>query len=439
MDLAAAEIELRLKVGEPARVEHYVRFFPELAGDGLVVTEWIVAECLGRNLLGENEKWIDEYQSRFPDHASLIIPNLLKDCLPRRKPKSDILFHQTPKQLGRYLVQEEIGRGSYGVVYRGVDPQTHQEVAIKVLYNLEHAAEQEVRRLFREARYTASLRHPGIVPVIAAEMDETNKIAYVVFKLCRGLSLEKQLKLGRKFTPEQAVRLVIQVAESLHASHENDITHRDLKPANILQDESGLPLVSDFGLAVRENGTQTASVGDDGGFNLIGTIAYMSPEQVKGEATDKPAVDIHAAGVLLYELLTGQRPFQGSPTMIMAAIKHLTPISPSALDRNIPEPISRVCLKALAKSPEDRQATALQFADELKAALKGIAPKQKTAPPAKRQSAVRLCVLLLVLALVEAFGLFYTFWGWSNAEKSSRTGSLFSRTSMVIDDQVSSK
>ncbi len=269
--------------------------------------------------------------------------------------------------LGRYRILETIGAGGMGEVYRSKDEQLGRNVAIKVLAPVSLNDVTARARLLGEARAAAALNHPHICTVY--EVGDADGRAYIAMEYVEGQTLN--LRLTRApFSLEQILQCGLQIADGLAHAHERSVIHRDLKPGNIMVNSDGRTKVLDFGLAKRltdlpetgTHGSQTALT-DPG--TVVGTIAYMAPEQLRGEAADARS-DIWALGVVLYELLTSARPFKASTTFALSgAILH---DSPAPLPPNTPSGLRAVIQKCLAKDPSQRY----QRAGEVRAALEAI-------------------------------------------------------------------
>ncbi len=273
--------------------------------------------------------------------------------------------HGDPATIGRYRVIRRIGRGGYGQVYLARDDELDRLVAIKVSSPRRPVGSEEVEAYLAEGRALAKLDHPHIVPVYdVGRMDDGR--CYVVSKFIEGSDLRVLMRRARPSFRESA-ELVATVAEALNHAHARGLVHRDVKPSNVLTDAKRTPFLADFGLALRE---------EDYGLNagrILGTLAYMSPEQARGEShlVDGRA-DIFSLGVVLYELLTGVRPFVGAHSSdVLRAIATHDPRPPRQRDESIPRELERICLRAIARQPSGRYATAKDFADDLRAFLAG--------------------------------------------------------------------
>jgi len=263
-----------------------------------------------------------------------------------------------PQKLGRYEIVREIGHGAMGVVYEAVDPTIGRKIALKAIRfdGIGTTADEAARRFKNEARAAGGLNHPNLVTVYDAGEDDGN--LYLAMEFIEGSTLESLIRAQRTLPPAQATDIVRQICAGLDFAHAKGIIHRDIKPANIMLASHGAVKITDFGIArAGEAMTITGQV--------IGTPNYMSPEQVLGKQLDGRS-DLFSVGVMLYEMITGERPFEGqSITTIMYKIVHETPIPPRKLDASIHRGLSAVIEKSLAKSPEERFQTGSELTQAL--------------------------------------------------------------------------
>lgn len=281
----------------------------------------------------------------------------------------------TPESIGRYEIKAELGRGGMATVYRGYDPRFKREVAIKMLPRDSLTDTVSRGRFQREAETIAALDHPAIVPVY--DFGEQDEQPYFVMRLMPGGALDERITQG-PIPVAEAARIISRIAPALDEAHLKGIVHRDLKPGNILFDQRGDPYISDFGIAKLAEGTVTFT-----GTNIIGTPAYMSPEQAKGETEIDGRSDIYSLGTILFEMLTGKLPFKAD-TPIGLALKHITESVPHVRDTNssLPQECETVIARAMAKERGERFTTAAEMAVALEAAARGEkAPAVYTATP----------------------------------------------------------
>lgn len=268
-------------------------------------------------------------------------------------------------QFGDYELLEEIARGGMGVVYKARQVSLNRTVALKMILSGQFASDQDVGRFYQEAESAANLDHPAIVPIY--EIGEYEGHHFFSMKYVEGGSLADSLVEIRE-SRREAIALIAEVARAVHHAHQRGILHRDLKPANILLDDSGKPLVSDLGLAKQiqsdSNLTHTGAV--------VGTPAYMPPEQAAAKKEITTAADIYSLGAILYEILTGRTPHQGdSPMATLMQVLEADIIPPREVDGRVDRALSLVCMKCLDRDPNQRYSSAAALADDLDRWLQG--------------------------------------------------------------------
>jgi serine/threonine-protein kinase len=282
------------------------------------------------------------------------------------------------KKLGRYDLVRVLGKGAMGIVYEGRDPNLDRRVAIKTVKveNLSEEAAAEYEARFRtEARSAARLQHPNIVSVYDSDRD--GDIAFLVMEYIQGDDLKHHLDKGVRYSLEQSLKMIRDLLSALDYAHKQGIVHRDIKPANLLIEPGGRVKLTDFGVArIQDSGEATRTQG-----SMVGTLKYMSPEQVQGQKIDARA-DLFSVGVVLYQLLTDKRPFDGDNdfSIIHQIIGH-TPAAPSSFNARLPSAIDAVVARALAKNRDERFGTARDFAAALQSAIRR-AEDQTVVPPA---------------------------------------------------------
>ena len=317
-ELVHLDLEHRLKKGEPARVEAYLKRYPELLTDPSVYLGLVLAEFAHRQGC---EPYLNhqEYLNRFPDHRN----ELLKQLQTLSDAKSTLLADGDSSRIGSgaeagnsipgYEVLDEIGRGAMGVVYRARQKELQRTVALKMILAGPYASPQQQARFLAEARTVARLGHPHIVQI--HEVGEHDGRPFFSLEFVDGGSLDRQLD-GTPWPLRHAAALVETLARAMEYAHRNGVIHRDLKPANVLLQRTGdptacfSPKIADFGFA--------KNLGDDSGRTMsgaiVGTPSYMAPEQAAGQIhAIGPVTDVYALGAILYELLTGRPPFR-APT-----------------------------------------------------------------------------------------------------------------------------
>lgn len=347
-----------------------------------------------------------------------------------------------PNPFGRYEVSRLLGRGGMGAVFLAQDTQLERPVALKIPTFRGSLSATQKERFFREAKSIAALRHPNICPVF--DVDEYIGVLYLTLAYIEGQTLDRKLRDDGPMPARQAAELLRRVAIGMQAAHEHGTIHRDLKPANIMIDLTGEPVIMDFGLARRgewdEEGGDEPTAAKSAGLTLagavIGTPAYMPPEQARGDHDAVgPTSDVYSLGAILFECLTGQRPYGGGDanSTIARILKEPTP-DPVSVRADVDPALAQVCRKAMAKKPEDRYQSMTELAEALQKAIEPELrvveppplPNQASAPTAPRKpkrrrwvkiagclgfflAMIAICVggpLLAVRELVERFSEF---------------------------------
>ena len=305
-----------------------------------------------------------------------------------------------PQTLGRYQLERVLGKGAMGIVYEALDPKLHRRVAIKTILISqldEETAKDFSMRFVREAHAVARLNHPNIVQVY--DFGEEGDVAYLVMEFIRGNELKSTLTTGQLFDRKECVRIMCELLDALDFAHEAGVVHRDIKPANVMLDNQGRTKLTDFGVARVTDADRTSAERTQAG-TMVGTPAYMSPEQIQGQRIDR-RTDIFSAGIILYQFLTGQKPFTGEGAWTVAKkIIQDDPPMPSSINVALSAEFDRVVAKALAKNPDQRFATAREFAHALRRAAEG-----KPAIPEAEPTVVVALRLGFGLAFCLRFGI----------------------------------
>ncbi len=342
-----------------------------------VLADYLEAQRRGQapdraELLRRHPELADELRSFFADQdrfgrlAERIGPAVGRAQVPTLAPGVVVdagAARETVRYFGDYELLEEIARGGMGVVYKARQASLNRTVALKMILAGQFAAPEDVQRFHREAEAAANLDHPNIVPIY--EVGEHQGQHYFSMKLIEGGSLAS-CKLP--LPPRQAAQLVATVAHAVHHAHQRGVLHRDLKPGNILLDARGQPHVTDFGLARRVDGdaqhTRTGAI--------VGTPAYMPPEQARSEKVLTTGVDVYSLGAVLYKLLTGRPPFKAATSLdTVLQVLEREPEPPRKLNPGIDRDLATICLKCLEKAPQRRYNSAAALADDLERWLRG--------------------------------------------------------------------
>lgn len=389
IELVCCEFEFRcrhLPLAELPRIEEYLQAFPVL-NTPQVEWELIAHELEVRRALGGNLPWrellvrfpnwnnrLREWASEYGEHFDTVSTGATLGTVDADETKSHrpgtVQLDSSPNQwitgsFGQFELIRKIASGGMGVVYLARQTRLNRLVALKFIRSGQLADEQEVRRFLREAENAAQLSHPHIVPIY--EVGEWNGNPYFSMAYIEGSSLQDRLSLGR-LSDDESAKLLLTIADAVAHAHELKIIHRDLKPANVLIDHANTPYVTDFGLARRLNAT--SSLTETG--QIMGTPAYMAPEQARGDNDQVgECSDQYSLGVILFELLTGKRPFDGPAHVVIANIIAKDPPLPRQLRADVPVDLEAICIKAMQKNPAHRYANVRAMVDDLRHYLQG--------------------------------------------------------------------
>jgi serine/threonine protein kinase len=439
---ALAELDRRVRSGEDAAAEAVFRSHPDVLGEidaalELVYTEFVIREQLGQKPTPDDwyarfPQWREDLAQLFEVHDFVASPRdtnltIFRDATWRDtvgRQIADTLDGAGGRRFGGYELIEEIGRGGMGVVYKARQVALNRIVALKMILAGRDASPVELQRFRVEAEAAARISHPNIVRIYDVGVAEGRP--YLSLEYVDGGSLEKKLA-GGPFVFQEAAELICTLALAVHDAHQHGVVHRDLKPDNVLLTSDGIPKIADFGLAKqladdaavqsRQSAGQTCSGA------MIGTPAYMSPEQAAGDRSAiGPATDIYSLGVLLYQMLTGRPPFQAATMIdVLSAIRNQEPIAPHRLTAKLPGDLDTICLKCLVKEPAGRYESAGALAADLRRFLAGepiqarrIGLAGQTWRWCKRKPLV--ASLLAALAIALSGGLAGITWQWRRAE-----------------------
>jgi serine/threonine protein kinase len=395
VEMIKIDLERHRKDGRTVALADYLRRYPELGTPASVHADLILAEYRVDRQFG-TASGVSEFLERYPVRTEELRALLSDedDSLslstigsPHREPRQALRG-----QFGRYRIERLLGRGGMGAVYLAHDPELDRLVALKVP-DLDRADGELRKRFQREACAAAALHHPNLCPVY--DVGQNDGIPFLTMAFIDGEPLAHLLQRDGPLPPERALSLTATVARALAFAHQHGVVHRDLKPANILLDRTAQPMVVDFGLARRDTPEQSppASTG-----LLIGSPPYMAPEQVSSRfGPVGPRADVYALGVVLYELLTGRPPFQGTMSEVLASILTEEVVPPSRRRPGLPARLDALCARAMARNQADRYPTMQALADAL---------DQPTRALRRRWPIVATAAVALALAMsIGAIGL----------------------------------
>jgi predicted Ser/Thr protein kinase len=380
-ELVKIDLERQWQAGHRLRLEAYLKALPELGTAETVPLDLIQAELAARRRAGTPADPA-AFARRFPSHAEAVgrLAQAEKETLSPTQAGRSTWESRTatepgaapaaptalPEQFGRYRILKQLGKGGMGAVYLAHDTELDRKVALKVPHFAASDGPHVLERFAREARAAATLTHPNICPVY--DVGEWQGTRYVTMAYIEGKPLSDLIRAGKPLPQPSVAALVRKLAQAMHEAHQHGIVHRDLKPSNVMVNKKHEPIIMDFGLArrVQEDARLTKSG------SILGTPAYMSPEQVAGDVQAiGPACDIYSLGVILYELLTGRLPFQGPVTAVLGQILTQEPPPPRAVRADLDPALEAICLKAMAKKPADRYGSMRELAAALTTYLKG--------------------------------------------------------------------
>jgi WD40 repeat protein/predicted Ser/Thr protein kinase len=465
-----ADMETRGQQGDPVRAEIYLEHRPLFWMDADAVTDLLRHEIAVRAALGASPR-LEEYLQRFPDHQARVralftpsgtvavapagagteappstagprtewlsageqapplqhanyLPSVIFSASPAAHPLPAPEKPLLPEVPG-YEVLEELGRGGMGVVYKARQRGLNRLVALKMIHGGAFADPDNLVRFHLEAEAVARMQHPNIVQIFEIGTQQSPlgtgySCPFFSLEYVDGGSLAQQTAAGPQ-PPREAAAMVETLALAMHYAHERGVVHRDLKPANVLLTRDGQAKISDFGLAKHLDQAAGGTASHTVTGTLVGTPEYMAPEQATSRAAVGPATDIHALGVVLYELLTGRRPFEGAtPWETMELVRLHEPVSPRALQPQVPRDLDTICMKCLRKEANRRYATAADLAADLRRCLAGepivarpMGSLTRTWRWARRRPAVAALLAGLVAAIVAGIG--GVLWQWGAA------------------------
>jgi predicted ATPase/tRNA A-37 threonylcarbamoyl transferase component Bud32 len=400
VELVHVDLEFRIKAGEPARVESYLSKFPQLAGDDATVFDLLDAEYELRRRKETGLSW-EEYSRRFPAHAEGL-RNRTLHISPRAgasqgRPTNRI----QPPAVAEYEVLNEIGRGGMGVIYKALQTRLRRHVALKFLPDDLIRDRALLDRFMREAVTASGLNHPNICTV--HELGEHEGRPFIAMEFIAGQTLEAVAALKPPLA--EVCRLMRQAARALAAAHAAGVVHRDIKPENIMVRDDGYVKVLDFGLArclPKLNQHDTRGSNDTSPGAVLGTVAYMSPEQARGDALDGSS-DVFSLGVVFYQLVTGRHPFESeSAFSTLHAISSCRPVLPSRINAEVSPGLSGLIEAMLNKDPRLRPSAEAveQSLDRLAHRQDGGRPTVASRPIVHRQA--ELVALRAALLAAEA-------------------------------------
>ena len=368
----------RWKKGEPKWIEDYLVQFPKLLNPDRTIPETLILREQSLSIAIK----VSSTQFRCPYCQSILNQDKVRNNCTHcgRVIPVDGIAPAIPRSIKSYQIIKALGIGGYAKVFKAWDPIHQRLVAIKVPVS-SRVAWARVDRIEREVEIVSKLQDPHIVKIFDFHINENPACSFVVYQYIKGPILTGSLHAKIHGYPKLAITMAT-ITGAVHYAHKNNIIHRDLKPGNILMDNNGHPVVSDFGLARFSHYSSHDTKTFPG--QIVGTVHYMSPEQISGKDIDH-RTDVYSLGVILYRFLTGRVPFGGKNFFQLRQQICLTkPVPPCLINRTIPEQLQRICLRALEKEPRNRYASAADLGNDLKRYLTGKKVVAKPAGPARR-------------------------------------------------------
>jgi WD40 repeat protein/serine/threonine protein kinase len=366
LDAVLAEYFQQLDRGDAVSPQTLIETHPDLADS---LREFFDAASFIERLAGPTQAEQTQMQSVHDTARNSLVGETIVSSIQQAPKRAGAKDGNVPKHFGRYEIVRLLGQGAMGAVYLAYDPSLQRQIALKIPKFADESNPDMSERFLREARSAAQLRHANICPVY--DVGRIDGVHYLTMAYIEGRTLAEELRAGRTFQPREIATIIRKLALALGKAHAAGVVHRDLKPGNIMLDPDGEPILMDFGLAYREE-TDELRLTKSG--MIVGSPAYMSPEQIEGDPGKiGPASDVYSLGVVLYEMITGKLPFQGTMMSVIGQIASKEPTPVGHWRKDLADsPLERLCKKMLAKQPQQRPASMQDVAAALDYVLSGL-------------------------------------------------------------------